>query len=69
MVLHHLYTIYVLIGDAVGGDAVLSSQQVFAFDVELIDRCALVRNLPVVRHLDAGQLLQDVPDVEKRATL
>ena len=62
MVLHHFYAVYVLVGDAVGGDAVLSSQQVFAFDVELIDRCALVRNLPIVRHLYAGQLLQDVPD-------
>ena len=62
MVLHYLYTIYVLVGDAVGGDAVLSSQQVFAFDVELVDGCALVRNLPIIRHLYAGQLLQDVPD-------
>lgn len=62
MVLHYLDRAHIFMTYAIGGDAVFASEQVGAFDVELVYILALILDLAIVGYINAGHTFQYITD-------
>ncbi len=62
MILHYLDRTHIVMAYAVGCYAVFASEQVRAFDVELVDVLSLILYLAVVCHIYSRHTFQHITD-------